>query len=134
MNTQPHDAGRPSPDSPAAWFGLASVAAAVVLVVLGAEVALHRLAPMPRQDLEVDDGVRAFEQGNPELLVLGSSHAGSYLPLVTRLGAERLAVITEEGAPSRPSTGCWRTGSGGPSKRSGPTGLTCGTACGTPCS
>ena len=61
------------------------------------EAAIHRLAPMPRRDLEVDDGVAQVKSGNPRFLVLGSSHAGSYLPLLKRLGPENVAVITEEG-------------------------------------
>ena len=70
----------------------------MALVVVGAEVFLHRLAPMPRQDLEVDTGVEALEAHRDlEILVLGSSHAGAYLPLIDRLGAERVVVVTEEG-------------------------------------
>lgn len=81
----------------ATWRGLVTVALSVVAVVLLAEVFLHRLAPMPRRDLEVDTGVEALAEHDPEVLVLGSSHAGAYLPLIDRLGADRVAVVTEEG-------------------------------------
>ena len=79
------------------WRGPLTAAVFAALVVLGFEVALHRLVPMPRRDLEVDTGVAALAAGDPEVLVLGSSHAGAYLPLIDRLGSERVVVVTEEG-------------------------------------
>lgn len=86
----------PSP-SGTSWRTLSVVAAVMVVAVVGFEMGLRTMAPMPRRDLEVDTGVRALAAGNPEVLVLGSSHAGSWLPLIDRLGRERVAVVTEEG-------------------------------------
>lgn len=87
-----------SPVSPSpSWRSLLLVALPLALVVLGAEIALHRVAPMPRRDLEVDTGVDALEAGNPEVLVLGSSHAGAFRPLADRLGTDQVVVVTEEG-------------------------------------
>jgi hypothetical protein len=75
------------PATGTSWRGPAIVAlSCAALVVLAFEIGLHRLAPMPRQDLEVDTGVDALAAGNPEILVLGSSHAGAFLPMIDRLG------------------------------------------------
>lgn len=86
-----------TPSVAAGWRGPVVVALCVALMVVAFEVALHRLAPMPRRDLEVDTGVDALADGNPEILVLGSSHAGAYLPMIDRLGVDRVVVVTEEG-------------------------------------
>ncbi|MCK6570731.1 hypothetical protein L6V77_06395 [Myxococcota bacterium] len=85
-----------SPSVPS-WRALLAVALVMAGVIVAFEVGLRRLAPMPRRDLEVDTGVRALAAGNPDVLVLGSSHAGAWLPLIDRLGRDRVAVVTEEG-------------------------------------
>jgi hypothetical protein len=86
----------PTPD-PGRWRTAVAVALVAACTVVAFEGLLHRLAPMPRRDLEVDTGVRALRDGNPDVLVLGSSHAGAWLPLIDRLGRTRVAVVTEEG-------------------------------------
>jgi hypothetical protein len=79
-----------------------------VLVVLGALAAVaavdagaQRVAPVPPQIMEVDDGVRAYASGDPDTLVLGSSHTRSFAPmrdmvLARTHGANRMALVPVE--------------------------------------
>ena len=68
----------PSP-SGTSWRTLSVVAAVMVVAVVGFEMGLRTMAPMPRRNLEVDTGVRALAAGNPEVLVLGEDGDGEWV-------------------------------------------------------
>ena len=75
------------------------MAASALLVLVAADAALQRLVPAPPKLMEVEEGVAAYEAGDPDTLVLGSSHTRSFLAVRDRLQAEggaRLAPIPVE--------------------------------------
>ena len=69
---------------------LLQVAAAAALVIVAADLGIGRLVPVAPPLAEVDDGVAEYRAGDPDTLVLGSSHARSFLT-VRDLVAERTA-------------------------------------------
>ncbi len=75
---------------------LGALAALVVV-----EIALQRVSPIPPRILEVDDGVEAYAAGDPDTLVLGSSHTRSFAPLRDLVadrthGANRMTLVPVE--------------------------------------
>ncbi len=70
------------------------VTAGAVLTVIVADGALGRFAPLPPPPLEVEEGVAAYQAGNPHTLMLGSSHTRSFRPV-------RDTVISGPGADPR---------------------------------
>jgi len=82
------------------WKQLCAVAATALAVIVGADIALARLAP-PRQLREVQDGVADLRSKNPDTLVLGSSHARTLHVLGGELerrtgGAQTLVAVPLE--------------------------------------
>jgi hypothetical protein len=77
---------------------LGIVAAAALATYATVDLALQRLQPLPPRLVEVADGVAAYAAGDPDLLILGSSHARSFLPLARTLGAggQRAVVVPAE--------------------------------------
>jgi len=71
---------------------LLGVIAGAVLVVAAADVALQQLAPIPARIIEVDDGVRAYEESDPDVFVLGSSHTRSFGPVRDALAKEGVVM------------------------------------------
>lgn len=79
-----------------------------VLVGIGAlaaiafiDVGARHVSPMPPRIMEVDDGVREYASGDPDTLVLGSSHARSFGPmrdmvLARSRGRHRVALVPVE--------------------------------------
>lgn len=59
------------------WADLAILSAAAAITILAADYLFHFVAP-PRHLREVEDGVRDLRQGDPSVLVLGSSHARTF--------------------------------------------------------
>ena len=59
------------------WFELGVMAAATLLTLLIADYCLYFAAP-PKQWREVEHGVQDLRRGDPEVLVLGSSHARTF--------------------------------------------------------
>lgn len=77
------------------------VTALCALVTLGAvDAGLHWVAP-PKPLLEIDEAVQQYREGDPTVLVLGSSHARSFVVLGRVLaertnGAERVQPVPVE--------------------------------------
>lgn len=72
-----------------------------VAVFAAAEVTLQRLAPLPPPLWEAEDGLEAYERGDPDTLFLGSSHARSFVGMRERLdrqsgGLRETAVVPIE--------------------------------------
>jgi hypothetical protein len=59
-----------------------------IATIVGLDVALQRVATLPPPLLEVPDGVAALEDGSPEVLVIGSSHTRSFVPIRDALAAQ----------------------------------------------
>ncbi len=74
-------------DNTRRWSDLAIVAVAAAATLVAVDAALHRVVP-PKPLLEVDEAVARYEAGDPTTLVLGSSHARSFVTL-GRVVAER---------------------------------------------
>lgn len=83
------------------WRSLAAVGLTALLTVVAADRALTVVSPIPPAIMEVDDGVRMVREGNPDVLVLGSSHTRSFVPmrklLADRDGPEMALVPVEWG-------------------------------------
>ncbi len=85
-----------------AWRRIAAVGLAATATVLGADRFLGRIAPVDQTLLQTEHGIQELKDGNPRILVLGSSHARSF-PAVRGRMAERtgeknaMAVVPEEG-------------------------------------
>lgn len=61
---------------------------ATAITLLAVDQVLRRVTPTATPLLEVEDGVRAYEDGDPEIIFLGSSHTRSFAPLRDRIHAE----------------------------------------------
>jgi hypothetical protein len=86
----------------AGWRRVAAVTLAASAVVLGADRLFARIAPFDQTLLQTEHGIRELRDGNPRILVLGSSHARSFPAVrerMTRLTGETgaMAVVPEEG-------------------------------------
>lgn len=79
------------------WRSIAVVVATALATVVVTDLLLQRVMPLPERRLEVDDGIAALEAGDPEILLIGSSHARSFVPIRDRIratsGGERDAVL-----------------------------------------
>lgn len=77
---------------------MVGVVLGAALVVAAAEVSIQRFAPIPPRILEVDDGVEMLEREDPEILVLGSSHTRSFVPVREALAKEgvRMTLVPVE--------------------------------------
>jgi hypothetical protein len=58
------------------------------LTVVAADLLLQRVYPVPAPLMEVDDGVADLEASDPEILLIGSSHARSFAPIRDRVERE----------------------------------------------
>ncbi|MCA9559963.1 MAG: SGNH/GDSL hydrolase family protein [Myxococcales bacterium] len=85
------------PEDPRGWREIATLVAVALAVVVAAELAVRRVVPDEPPIPEVADGVADLEAGNPELLILGSSHARSFYAVVDRLEPGRAVVVPAEG-------------------------------------
>ena len=61
------------------------VAVVATATVLGSDAALRRVCPLLPRRIEAGDGIAAVRDGNPETLLLGSSHSRSFIGLAERL-------------------------------------------------
>ena len=82
------------------WKTVLAVAAAAVATVVGADALLHAVAPL-KPLVEVEDAVATYRDGDPTVLVLGSSHARTFLVVGEELarrtgGAERIVAVPVE--------------------------------------
>lgn len=81
----------------ATWRSILTVAVFAAMTIVGADLALQRVMPVPPRLLEVEDGVDALREGDPEILLIGSSHARSFVPIRDRIaaasGGERQTVL-----------------------------------------
>lgn len=85
----------------ASWRSNLTVAVVAALTIVAADLALQRVMPVPPTLLEVEDGVAALESGDPEILLIGSSHARSFVPIRDRLaaasgGRRQMALVSLE--------------------------------------
>jgi hypothetical protein len=83
------------------WSRLAALSLVAAATVVAADLALARISPVPLHIREVDDGIRDYERSDPDTLVLGSSHARSFLPLADMLdhrsgGQQHMLVVPVE--------------------------------------
>lgn len=68
-------------------------------VVCGVDLAIQRVSPVPPRIIEVSDGVAAYEDGDPQVLVLGSSHTRSFVPvrdMLQRESNQRMTLVPVE--------------------------------------
>ncbi len=84
----------------ARWLAVAATGLTALLTVVSVDAALHRVAP-PRPLREVEDAVADYRAGDPTVLVLGSSHARTFIVLGEELkartgGAERVMPVPVE--------------------------------------
>ena len=63
------------------------VVSAVATVLLG-EILLQRIAPVLPRRMEADDGIALLRAGDPETLLVGSSHARSFVGIAGRMNRE----------------------------------------------
>lgn len=85
-----------------AWMRIAGVLFGALVAVVGSEAALRRVSPLPPPIREVDDGVADLTASNPDVIVLGSSHARSFDAVADLLarrsaGSVRMVTVPEEG-------------------------------------
>ena len=77
------------------WRSLAIVALFAVVAIVGADLLAGRLAP-PVHRREVQDGIAELRVSDPDVLVLGSSHARTFAalagPLAERTGGDQTLV------------------------------------------
>lgn len=69
------------------WTELFVVAGVVAVVCVAADLGLQQLVELPPNRIEVADGIRDYESSDPDLLVLGSSHARGFTVIRERLEA-----------------------------------------------
>lgn len=86
-----------TPPNRQGWRDVVILVTTALVVVLAAELALRRIVPMEPRIPEVADGVAALAKGNPELLILGSSHARSFYAVADRLEPGRAVIVPAEG-------------------------------------
>jgi len=55
------------------WRTFATLALSATVTLVAVDLLLQRVSPVPPPLLEVEDGVAAWEAGQPDVLVLGSS-------------------------------------------------------------
>jgi hypothetical protein len=85
-----------------AWMHTAGPLFGALLAIVASEAALRRVSPLPPPIREVDDGVADLIPSNPDIIVLGSSHARSFDAVAQLLaerssGAVRMITVPEEG-------------------------------------
>lgn len=69
------------------WRSIAVVVLSAIATVVASDFLLQQVMPVPERRIEVQDGVEALEDGDPEILLIGSSHARSFAPIRDRLRA-----------------------------------------------
>ena len=84
------------------WGPLVGLVLGAAMAVAVAEVALRIVTPLRPPIREVSEGVADLEVSNPDVLVLGSSHARSFEAVATLLasrsgGNRRMVIVPEEG-------------------------------------
>jgi hypothetical protein len=79
------------------WGEVVTLVAVALAVVVAAELAVRRVVPNVPPIPEVADGVADLKAANPEILILGSSHARSFYAVVDRLAPGRAVVVPAEG-------------------------------------
>lgn len=82
------------------WKRILAVGAFALATVIGADVALHAVAP-PVHLREIDDSIAEYEASDPTILVLGSSHARSFVVMGEELvgrtgGSQRMMPVPVE--------------------------------------
>ena len=82
------------------WIDLAILSVSAAITVAAADYLFHFVAP-PKHFREVEDGVRDLRQGNPTVLIVGSSHARTFHAVGQELsrrtgGAENLVAVPIE--------------------------------------
>ena len=75
------------------WASVASVGLAAAITIAAADVALQRICPLLPDRLEVSSGLAAVEAGDPDVLVLGSSHARAFSVIRERLAETGIALV-----------------------------------------
>jgi hypothetical protein len=85
-----------------AWAPFVGLLVGASLAVATAEIVLRRVAPLRPPIREVADGVADLRASNPDILVLGSSHARSFEAVANLLarrsaGGRRMVIVPEEG-------------------------------------
>ena len=78
---------------------LALVVGAALVTVLGADLLLQRVAPVLPRRMEAADGIRLLENGDPETLLIGSSHGRSFLGIASSVAASSKAKRTMVSIP-----------------------------------
>lgn len=73
---------------------LALVVSAVVTVV-AADVLLGRIVVFPPLEYETSDAIHDYERANPDILVLGSSYARSFLPFASWLSEQKPGLVMQ---------------------------------------
>lgn len=67
---------------------LAQVVLGAALTLVLADLGIQRIAPVAPRIIEVADGIAAYQAGDPDTLVLGSSHTRSFAPVAETLARE----------------------------------------------
>jgi hypothetical protein len=85
-----------------AWAPIVGLLVGASLAITTAELFLRWVAPLRPPIREVADGVTDLEASNPDILVLGSSHARSFEAVADLLGrrssgGRRMVIVPEEG-------------------------------------
>jgi hypothetical protein len=80
---------------------LAIVLGAAILTVVGMDLLLQRVAPLLPHRMEAEDGIRSLERGNPETLLIGSSHGRSFVGIAAEVdrasgGRRQMVVVPVE--------------------------------------
>jgi hypothetical protein len=81
-----------------------AVAVAAAVAVVAIDAMLYRLVPPDAKLLQAEQGLRDLQVGNPQVVLIGSSHARSFRPMNVLLGDSTVppatrpfAIIPEEG-------------------------------------
>ena len=93
------------------WTHVLAVGVAAVLTVVVFDAVAQRAVPVLPSRIEVADGVAAYEDGDPAVLVLGSSHSRGFAVIEQRLaevvtGRQRFTAAgdqTERDGPCKSS-------------------------------
>jgi hypothetical protein len=77
------------------------VAVATVATVVASDLLLQRISPLLPHRMEAGDGISSVERGDPEVLLIGSSHGRSFVGIASAVarasdGRRQMAVIPVE--------------------------------------
>ena len=78
---------------------LALVVGAALVTVIATDLLLQRVAPVLPRRMEAGDGIRLLEDGDPETLLIGSSHGRSFLGIASSVAASSGAKRTMVSIP-----------------------------------